>query len=257
LILRRLKSEVAKDLPEKVETVVRCVMGTAQRALYEEVAAELRTSLGKKLKEQGFAATRMDVFAAITRLRQICCDPHLLPTPPDSKIPPSAKLALFEELMREALASDRCVVVFSQFVQMQRRLIQVIRRLGVEPLWLHGGSARRQDIVAQFQDPKGPRVIVVSLRAGGVGVTLTRADTVMHYDPWWNPAVERQATDRTHRLGQRNRVTVYRLICAQSIEERVMELAKKKDGYSELLLRSEGSSSGKRISEQDILSLLG
>jgi SNF2 family DNA or RNA helicase len=192
----------------------------------------------------------------LTRLRQICCDPALLPAPPGVKTPPSAKLALFEELMREALGSDRCVVVFSQFVEMQRRLISVVQSLGVTPLWLHGGTRNRDKVVADFQDPNGPPVIVVSLRAGGTGLTLTRADTVMHYDPWWNPAVERQATDRAHRLGQRNTVSVYKLVCARSIEERVIKLAERKDQLAQELLGSEGGATSKRITQDEVLALL-
>ena len=256
LILRRLKSEVAKELPEKVETLMRCDMGPAQRALYEHVAGELRDSIKSKIARVGIEGAQLDILAALTRLRQICCDPALLPAPPGTKLPPSAKLALFEELMREALASDRCVVVFSQFVEMQKRLIEVIERLGVKPLWLHGGSHNRDKIVAGFQDPAGPPVIVVSLRAGGTGVTLTRADTVMHYDPWWNPAVERQATDRAHRLGQRNVVQVYKLVCARSIEERVLQLAQHKEQLARELLGSEGGATAKRITQEEVLALL-
>ena len=256
LVLRRLKTEVAKDLPDKVESIMRCDMGPAQRALYDHVAGELRDTIKTKIAKVGIGGAQLDILAALTRLRQICCDPALLPAPPGTRTPPSAKLGMFEELMREALASDRCVVVFSQFVEMQKRLIAVIKELGVDPLWLHGGSQNRDKIVADFQDPKGPPVIVVSLRAGGTGVTLTRADTVVHYDPWWNPAVERQATDRAHRLGQVNTVNVYKLVCARSIEERVLQLAASKESLARELLGSEGGPTAKRISEDDVLALL-
>ena len=158
--------------------------------------------------------------------------------------------------MREALASERRVVVFSQFVEMQKRLITVIRRLGVDPLWLHGATRHRDRVVDAFQTPSGPPVIVVSLRAGGTGLTLTRADTVMHYDPWWNPAVERQASDRTHRLGQVHQVTVYKLVCTRSIEERVIALAEKKADLARDLLASEGGAQAKRITPQEVLDLL-
>jgi len=148
------------------------------------------------------------------------------------------------------------VVVFSQFVQMQKRLIKTIKGLGVDPLWLHGGTRKRDKVVNAFQTPSGPPVIVVSLRAGGTGLTLTRADTVMHYDPWWNPAVERQATDRTHRLGQRQRVTVYKLVCADTIEEKVLALAARKDKIADALISSEGGGGSKQISTDEVLALL-
>jgi superfamily II DNA or RNA helicase len=256
LILRRLKNEVAKELPDKVEQILRCDMGTAQRTLYDHIAGELRDSIRQKIARVGIQSAQLDILAALTRLRQICCDPSLLPVPPGTKVPPSAKLAMFEELMREALEAKRCVVVFSQFVTMQRRIIQIIENLGVKPLWLHGGSTGRDKIVANFQDPKGPPVIVVSLRAGGTGVTLTRADTVIHYDPWWNPAVERQATDRTHRLGQKKTVYVYKLICTRSIEDRVLQLAQQKEDLAEKLLGSEGGASAKKITQEEVLALL-
>ena len=256
LVLRRLKKEVAKELPDKVESTIRCEMGPSQRALYDHVAGELKENIKEKIAQVGIEQAQLDILAALTRLRQICCDPALLPTPSGAKVPPSAKLQLFEELMREALASERAVVVFSQFVQMQRRLIEVVRTLGVEPLWLHGGTVHRDRVVAAFQDPKGPPVIVVSLKAGGTGLTLTRADTVMHFDPWWNPAVERQATDRAHRLGQTQTVSVYRLVCAHSIEERVLKMAESKEALASNLLGSEGGPQGKHIGREEILALL-
>lgn len=256
LVLRRLKGDVAKELPPKIESVVRCDMDSAQRALYDHIAGELRESVQQKIEQVGIDRAQLDILAALTRLRQICCDPALLPAPVGTTVPPSAKLALFEELMREALGSERCVIVFSQFVEMQKRIIEVVRRLGVEPLWLHGGTRNRDEVVAQFQDPKGPPVIVVSLRAGGTGLTLTRADTVMLYDPWWNPAVERQATDRAHRLGQKKRVTVYKLVCSRSIEERVLQLAERKEALARELLGSEGGAWGKHITKDDVLALI-
>lgn len=256
LVLRRLKKEVARELPDKVESIVRCDMNPAQRALYNHIAGELRENVQRKIEKVGIERAQLDVLAALTRLRQICCDPALLPHQDGIKVPASAKLDLFSELMREALESERRVVVFSQFVQMQKRIIECVRELGVEPLWLHGGTRNRKKVVDDFQDPNGPPVIVVSLRAGGTGVTLTRADTVMHYDPWWNPAVEQQATDRTHRLGQTQQVSVYKLVCAHTIEEKVLKLAARKDAMARELLGSEGGGGSKRITRDEVLSLL-
>ncbi len=260
LILRRIKGEVAKELPPKTESIVRCSMERPQRALYDHVAGTLRRKVLEKVEKVGIKRAQLDILAALTRLRQICCDPRLLPTPDDEaereQVPPSAKLELFEELMREALASDRRVLVFSQFVKMQRRIIESIKKLGVNPLWLHGGTKNRDKVVRDFQDENGPPVIVVSLKAGGTGLTLTRADTVMHYDPWWNPAVEQQATDRTHRLGQRRAVTVYKLICEDTIEEKVVAMAEKKKELAASLLTSDGFTGAKHITRDEILNLL-
>lgn len=256
LILRRLKGEVAKELPEKIESIVRCEMGEEQRALYDHLAGQLRREVETKIEQIGIQKAHLDILAALTKLRQVCCDPDLLGAPEDAETPSSAKLDLFEELLREALDSGRTVIVFSQFVEMQKRIIKVIQRLGVDPCWLHGGTRERDKVVARFQDPEGPPVIVVSLRAGGTGLTLTRADTVIHYDPWWNPAVERQATDRAHRLGQTQTVNVYKLVCASTIEERVIELAKRKEHLAQEILGSEGHSQAKKISPNDVLALL-
>lgn len=256
-VMRRLKEEVAPELPPKQESVVRCEMGRGQWALYEKVASELRTQVHDKIQEVGVERAQLDILAALTRLRQICCDPALLPGPEDVQRPPSAKLGLFQELVREAVESGRRIVVFSQFVQMQKRLLRVLREdLGLEALWLHGGTRNRDTVVERFQQDDGPPVIVVSLRAGGTGLTLTRADTVMHYDPWWNPAVERQATDRTHRLGQDKQVSVYKLICSNSIEERVVNLSERKEALAQALLGSEGGSETKRITTEEVMELL-
>ncbi|MED5464391.1 MAG: DEAD/DEAH box helicase [Myxococcota bacterium] len=256
LVLRRLKTEVAKELPDKIETTLRCEMGAEQRVLYDHIAAQVRQNIQEKVDEKGAERVHLDILAAIMKLRQVCCDPRLLKVPEEFTIPPSAKLELFQEIVREALESERSIIVFSQFVEMQKHIITKVQELGIEPLWLHGGTRNRDEVVAKFQDPKGPPVIVVSLRAGGTGLNLTRADTVIHYDPWWNPAVERQATDRAHRLGQTQQVHVYKLICSESIEERVLALASRKEELVRGLLGSEGSEGGKVITPQEILALL-
>ncbi|MCC7071790.1 MAG: DEAD/DEAH box helicase [Deltaproteobacteria bacterium] len=248
VILRRKKEDVAKDLPPKIETILRCEMDPEQRALYLRVLAEVRSDVQKALQVHTRARARASILAALMRLRQVCCDPRLI-TSIDGKDGfaakgvGSAKLGLFEEVMSEALAEpQRKVIVFSQFVEMQKLLFDVLDRVGSKnALWLHGGSKNRGEIVAQFQDPAGPRVIVVSLKAGGTGVTLTAADTVVHYDPWWNPAVEDQATDRAHRIGQEKTVHVIKLACEDSIEERMLALGEDKRAAAESVLGKDGA----------------
>jgi SNF2 family DNA or RNA helicase len=156
---------------------------------------------------------------------------------------PSSKLALFEEVMTEALAQpDRKVIVFSQFVDMQKIIHETLDKIGAgDALWLHGGTMDRGEVVAKFQEANGPRVIVVSLKAGGTGVTLTAADTVVHYDPWWNPAVEDQATDRAHRIGQTKTVHVIKLACADTLEERMLDLGEDKRAAAESVLGKDGT----------------
>jgi SNF2 family DNA or RNA helicase len=260
VILRRKKEDVAKDLPPKIETVLRCEMEPEQRSLYLRVLAEVRSDVQKALQVHTRARARAPILAALMRLRQVCCDPRLVLGDDDklrAKGVPSAKLALFEEAITEALADPtRKVIVFSQFVEMQKLLFDAIERAGEKSaLWLHGGTKNRGEIVQRFQDPTGPRVIVVSLKAGGTGVTLTAADTVVHYDPWWNPAVEDQATDRAHRIGQVRTVHVIKLACEDTIEERMLALGLDKRAAAESVLGKDGPGP-KALSLEDIEGML-
>jgi SNF2 family DNA or RNA helicase len=260
VILRRKKEDVAKDLPPKIETILRSEMDPEQRSLYLRVLAEVRADVQKALQVHTRARARAPILAALMRLRQVCCDPRLVLGEDDklqAKGVPSAKLALFEEVMTEALAEEhRKVIVFSQFVEMQKLLFDAISRAGEKnALWLHGGTKNRGDIVKEFQTPEGPRVIVVSLKAGGTGVTLTAADTVVHYDPWWNPAVEDQATDRAHRIGQHKTVHVIKLACEDTIEERMLALGDDKRAAAESVLGKDGQGP-KALSLEDIENML-
>jgi superfamily II DNA or RNA helicase len=245
VVLRRKKEDVAKDLPPKIETIMRAEMSPEQRSLYLRVLAEVRSDVQKALQVHTRSRARAPILAALMRLRQVCCDPRLLGDDErfSAKGVPSSKLALFEEVMTEALAQpERKVIVFSQFVEMQKIIHEVLDKIGAgDALWLHGGTKDRGDVVAKFQDPHGPRVIVVSLKAGGTGVTLTAADTVVHYDPWWNPAVEDQATDRAHRIGQTRTVHVIKLACADTLEERMLDLGEDKRAAAESVLGKDGA----------------
>jgi superfamily II DNA or RNA helicase len=255
VILRRKKEDVAKDLPPKIETIMRCEMDPEQRSLYLRVLAEVRSDVQKALKVHTRARARAPILAALMRLRQVCCDPRLV-LGDEGKGIPSSKLKLFEEVMTEALASDRRVIVFSQFVEMQKIIHDVLASIGAgDALWLHGATKNRGEVVANFQDPNGPRVIVVSLKAGGTGVTLTAADTVVHYDPWWNPAVEDQATDRAHRIGQEKTVHVIKLACEDTIEERMLALGDDKRAAAESVLGKDGPGP-KALSLEDIEGML-
>lgn len=259
VILRRKKEDVAKDLPPKIETVLRCEMTSEQRSLYLRVLAEVRSDVQKALQVHTRARARAPILAALMRLRQVCCDPRLLGDDERfaAKGVASAKLALFEEVMTEALAEPgRKVIVFSQFVEMQKILHEVLEKVGVkDALWLHGATKDRGEVVAKFQDVNGPRVIVVSLKAGGTGVTLTAADTVVHYDPWWNPAVEDQATDRAHRIGQTKTVHVIKLACSDTLEERMLDLGDDKRAAAESVLGKDGAGP-KALSLEDIEGML-
>ncbi len=259
VILRRKKEDVAKDLPPKIETVLRCEMAPEQRALYLRVLAEVRSDVQKALQVHTRARARAPILAALMRLRQVCCDPRLLGDDErfQAKGVASSKLQLFEETMVEALAQpERKVIVFSQFVEMQKILHEVLEKIGINnALWLHGATKDRGDVVAKFQEATGPRVIVVSLKAGGTGVTLTAADTVVHYDPWWNPAVEDQATDRAHRIGQTKTVHVIKLACSDTLEERMLDLGEDKRAAAESVLGKDGQGP-KSLSLEEIEGML-
>jgi superfamily II DNA or RNA helicase len=259
VVLRRKKEDVAKDLPPKIETILRCEMAPEQRALYLRVLSEVRDDVKRALQVNTKARARAPILAALMRLRQVCCDPRLLGDDErfQSQGVGSSKLQLFEDVMREALAvPDRKVIVFSQFVEMQKILHTVLDKVGAgDALWLHGATKDRGEVVARFQEATGPRVIVVSLKAGGTGVTLTAADTVIHYDPWWNPAVEDQATDRAHRIGQEKTVHVIKLACEDTIEERMLDLGDDKRAAAESVLGKDGAAP-KSLSVEEIESML-
>lgn len=227
LILRRKKSDVESELPPKIESVLTCSMTPAQVALYKTVLQRVSTELHSAIYEEADSKQRISMLAALTRLRQVCCDPRLLA--PHMHLEESAKAMLLKEVLEECLLEGRRLIVYSQFVKMHPYIHDVLKQLGVKnALWLHGASKNRAHIVEQFQDPNGPQVIVVSLKAGGTGITLTAADTVIFYDPWWNPAVEDQAADRAHRIGQTKTVHVIKLLCKNSIEEQIFSLSSQK-----------------------------
>ncbi len=228
IILRRKKSDVESDLPPKIENILKCEMLPEQASLYRAVLEATRRELSTSLHGNVDNKSRLPLLAALTRLRQACCDPRLLPGHEGSQIP-SAKGALLVEVLKECLSMGRRIIIYSQFVKMQHIIHDILKQSGVQnALWLHGGTKDRAEVVRQFQDPDGPPVIVVSLKAGGTGLTLTAADTVIYYDPWWNPAVEDQAADRAHRIGQTKAVHLIKLICQNSIEEQIMALSKRK-----------------------------
>lgn len=233
IVLRRQKSDVERDLPPKIENVMRCEMSQEQRALYRQILISARDELSTALSSPVSNKSRMPFLAAITRLRQVCCDPKLV----KAEDFPSAKAALFEEALVECLSMGRRMIIYSQFIKMQEIILDILRRNGVEDaLWLHGGSRNRDQIVSRFQDPNGPKAIVVSLKAGGTGITLTAADTVIYYDLWWNPAVLDQAADRAHRIGQTKAVHLIKLVCADTIEEQILALSEKKRAVAQSML---------------------
>lgn len=226
-ILRRLKRDVAKDLPEKIQQVSYCELTTQQRAVYQQVLEAGRKEVLDAVGKDGFGKSKMVIFNALLRMRQVCCDLRLLKLDNIDDTKSSGKLDLFGELLEEVVDGGHRVLVFSQFTSMLDLLGTRLTDENVDFCRLDGSTRNRGEVVARFQNSKVP-VFLISLKAGGVGLNLTGADTVVHFDPWWNPAIEDQATDRAHRIGQQNVVTSYKLITRDTVEEKILRLQEKK-----------------------------
>ncbi|MDD2709168.1 MAG: SNF2-related protein [Verrucomicrobiae bacterium] len=228
-LLRRLKKEVTRDLPEKIEQTAFCELSDDQRAIYQQMLEAGRREVTAAVGAQGLPKSRMLVLSALLRLRQICCDLRLLQLDAARESnQPSGKLELFSELLDEVLDGGHRVLVFSQFVSMLTLLRERLEEEGVACSYLDGSTVDRAKVVEQFQTDEKIPVFLISLKAGGVGLNLTGADTVIHFDPWWNPAVEDQATDRAHRIGQTRLVTSYKLITRGTVEEKILNLQNRK-----------------------------
>ncbi len=251
-VLRRLKTQVAQELPPKTEILRTVELGSAQRDLYETVRLAVDDQVRKAVADNGFQRSRILVLDALLKLRQICAHPQLLKLPEAQKVERSAKLELLLELLSELLANGRRVLIFSQFVTMLERIEIELQARQISYSKLTGRTRQRDAEIARFQEGHVP-VFLISLKAGGVGLNLTAADTVIHYDPWWNPATEQQATDRSWRIGQTQPVFVYKLIAAGTLEEQMVALQESKRALSQDLL---GSGSSQKWDSQQLLSLL-
>jgi SNF2 family DNA or RNA helicase len=238
-LLRRLKRDVAADLPDKIEQISYCELGEEQRTLYNEVLQAGRREMLNAEDSAGPAKSRMVVLTALLRLRQICCDPRLLKLEGAARAAASGKTELFLELLEEALDGGHRVLVFSQFTSMLALLREELSAQEIAFSYLDGSTKDRAQVVEKFQSDPAIPVFLISLKAGGVGLNLTGADTVVHFDPWWNPAVEAQATDRAHRIGQKKVVTSYKLISRGTVEEKILNLQNRKRAMTQEMLGDE------------------
>lgn len=227
-MLRRTKNQVASELPPKTEmTRIIEILGP-QRDLYETIRMSMEKKVRDAIAKQGLGKSHILLLDALLKLRQVCCDPRLLSLPAASMAHGySSKLEALMELLDNLVEEGRRVLVFSQFTSMLKLIEEQLASRGYEYLKLTGQTQNRQALVNSFQEGKVP-IFLISLKAGGTGLNLTKADTVIHYDPWWNPAVEDQATDRTHRIGQENPVFVYKLITAGTVEEAILGMQERK-----------------------------
>jgi superfamily II DNA or RNA helicase len=242
LILRRTKDQVATDLPPKTELIHHIDLTKKQVDLYESVRAAMDSRVRDAIAAKGLAQSHIIVLDALLKLRQICCHPALLKIPAAQKVTESAKLAyLTDELLPQLLEEGRRILLFSQFTSMLALIEAHLEKNRIPFLKLTGQTKDRATLVNRFQSGEIP-IFLISLKAGGTGLNLTAADTVIHYDPWWNPAAENQATDRAHRIGQNKPVFVHKLVCRGSIEDRILELQKHKSALVKALLSEETTS---------------
>ncbi|CAH2786879.1 MAG: helicase, putative [Candidatus Burkholderia crenata] len=253
-MLRRRKDEVAKELPQKTTIVRTVALEGAQRDLYQTVRIAMQEKVRMAVADQGLARSHIVVLEALLKLRQVCCDPALVKLTRAGRVEESAKLDLLLDMLPELLEEGRRVLLFSQFTGMLAIIAAALDKAGLPYVTLTGDTTDPITPVKRFQDGEVP-LFLISLKAGGVGLNLTAADTVIHYDPWWNPAAENQATDRAHRIGQLKPVFVYKLIVAGSIEERIVAMQGRKAALADSILREDTAGAAK-FSAEDIEALL-
>ncbi len=252
-VLRRTKEDVVKELPERTEALIECDLSPIQRRLYRAIAEAARKDVLSQIGADGMEGASVHVLAALTRLRQVCAHPGLLVPAHLDEPEASSKFDAFLETVDEILSGGHRVLVFSAFSSMLKIMRKTLDRRDIGYGYLDGSvkDRDRQAEVERFMKPDGPPLFLCSLKAGGVGLTLTAADYVILYDPWWNPAAERQAIDRTHRIGQHRPVTAYRLVTRGTVEEKIRALADRKSALSRAVVRAD-STIAKSLTREDL-----
>ncbi len=235
-----------------MESVTCCALEDAQAELYAALARKLRAQVLADVDQKGLAKSQMSILDALLKLRQICCHPRLLKLdmPGFSNNLPSGKFDAFKDMVMEIVEGGHKVLVFSQFVQMLHIIRQWLQASAIPFCYLDGASKDRFEQVDMFNNSPDIPIFLISLKAGGTGLNLTSADYVIHYDPWWNPAVESQATDRTHRIGQTRQVFSYKLICQNTVEEKILKLQEAKRGVAEAIIP--GQDTWKSLTREDL-----
>jgi SNF2 family DNA or RNA helicase len=238
-LLRRTKSQVARELPDRTEQTIYCELDKTERGLYNELREHYRQALLRRVEQEGIAKSQIQILEALLRLRQAACHPGLLD--PKRKDDGSAKIEALEAQLGEVLSEGHKALVFSQFTTLLGIVRQHLDRRGIVYEYLDGRTRNRQTCVERFQNDPDCKLFLISLKAGGVGLNLTAAEYVFLLDPWWNPAVEAQAIDRSHRIGQANRVFAYRLIARETVEEKVLALQAHKRELADSIIRADAS----------------
>ena len=226
-LLRREKNEVAAELPPKTEILQQVELQGDQAELYESIRVAVDARVRKAIAAQGLARSHITILDALLKLRQVCCDPRLLKLDRAAGVKQSVKLELLMDLLPEQLEEGRRILLFSQFTSLLKLIEQELKQRGIEYTKLTGQTRKRDAVIQRFRDGR-VNLFLISLKAGGTGLNLTEADTVILYDPWWNPAVETQAIDRAHRIGQHKPVFIYKLVVANSVEEKMLAMQQRK-----------------------------
>ena len=253
-MLRRSKSEVVKELPEKTEIIRSTTLDKQQAALYESIRLSMQKKVRDAIKQKGLARSHITILDALLKLRQTCCDPKLLSLAQAKKVKSSAKLEMLMEMLPEMLEEGRRILLFSQFTKMLAIIEQELKNRKINYTKLTGQTTKRDEVIERFKRGEAD-VFLISLKAGGVGLNLTEADTVIHYDPWWNPAVENQATDRVHRIGQNKAVFVYKLITENTLEEKILDMQARKQALADGVYSKEGSGKDLTLTADDLQEL--
>lgn len=251
-VLRRIKKDVLKELPDKIENKVIAQLTNEQKKIYLAYLQKIKGEIEEEIDNKGFERSHIKILSGLTRLRQICCHPSMFI---ENYKDTSGKLLLLEELINESINGGHRILLFSQFTSMLSIIKDMLDKNNIEFKYLDGSTniKERGKLVKEFNEGKGD-IFLISLKAGGTGLNLTGADTVIHFDPWWNPAVEQQATDRAHRIGQKNSVHVIKLITKGTIEEKIFELQQKKKKLIESVMKP-GETLISKLSEEEIKSL--
>jgi SNF2 family DNA or RNA helicase len=226
-----------------------------QRDLYETVRLAMDAKVREEISKKGFARSQIMILEALLKLRQVCCDPRLVKLEKAQKVKESAKLELLMSLLPEMVEEGRKILLFSQFTSMLALIELELEKANISYCKLTGQTKNRDDVVTAFQEGDA-KVFLISLKAGGTGLNLTAADTVIHYDPWWNPAVEQQATDRAYRIGQDKPVFVYKLLTEETVEEKILKLQERKQALADGLYSDKAGEEGARFSADDLMDLL-
>ncbi|PWQ95653.1 DEAD/DEAH box helicase [Leucothrix pacifica] len=252
-MLRRTKNEVAVELPEKTEIVRTVALSGKQRDLYETVRLAMDKKVRDEIKKKGLSRSHIMILDALLKLRQVCCDPRLVKLDKAKKVKTSAKLELLMEMLPEMVESGNKILLFSQFTTMLGLIEDELKRLKISYSKLTGQTRKRAEAIEAFQEGDAA-VFLISLKAGGTGLNLTAADTVIHYDPWWNPAVEQQATDRAYRIGQDKPVFVYKLLTEETVEEKILALQAKKQQLADNIYK--GGDKAAAFDQGELMALL-